>query len=463
MAESNSNLNIIVRVRDEAAAALSRLSNDISDLGGSLNFAGDKAGILAGALAAIGASVALKSAIDAFAEGQAQMAKFDAILKTLPPNLQGLRDRILELADTALIKFGFSNESAAISIARLLQATNDQAFAFQAFQAAMDLSRYKGIGLEEATQALIISFQGMPRLLKQFGIEVDDHASKETILAAVMKATAGQAEAYAGTLRGQFDIIGNTFQEFQKSVGGVFAPAIQWVLDGLKSWVVSMGGVNASVDRLRPVVVGFAAFMAGVFVVSMVAATVALWGFIAPFATILIALITLAAGIMLFVTLWQNNWEQARGILLYFVTGAKGLWSDLTNFIKNTFGDAMKWIHDQLDNILSFFQSVVATVSKPITTATSAVSGAASGIFNSLKGILGFAEGGIVTRPTLAMVGEGGEPEAIIPLSRMRAMGGGGVTVVLQGDFYTTAEVAERFGNEIARIIKNQLNLGIRA
>jgi hypothetical protein len=33
----------------------------------------------------------------------------------------------------------------------------------------------------------------------------------------------------------------------------------------------------------------------------------------------------------------------------------------------------------------------------------------------------GFAAGGIVTRPTLAMVGEGGEPEAIIPFSKMNA------------------------------------------
>jgi hypothetical protein len=33
--------------------------------------------------------------------------------------------------------------------------------------------------------------------------------------------------------------------------------------------------------------------------------------------------------------------------------------------------------------------------------------------------IPGFAAGGIVTRPTLAMVGEGGEPEAIIPFSKM--------------------------------------------
>jgi len=36
------------------------------------------------------------------------------------------------------------------------------------------------------------------------------------------------------------------------------------------------------------------------------------------------------------------------------------------------------------------------------------------------------AQGGIVTGPTLAMIGEGNEPEAIIPLSKLASMGFGG-------------------------------------
>jgi len=46
---------------------------------------------------------------------------------------------------------------------------------------------------------------------------------------------------------------------------------------------------------------------------------------------------------------------------------------------------------------------------------------------------IGHAAGGLVTRPHLAMVGEGGEPEMILPLSKvgdMLAAGGGGGTVV---------------------------------
>lgn len=40
------------------------------------------------------------------------------------------------------------------------------------------------------------------------------------------------------------------------------------------------------------------------------------------------------------------------------------------------------------------------------------------------SGIGGLAKGGIVTKPTLSFIGEGGEPEAVIPLSRLGNMGG---------------------------------------
>jgi hypothetical protein len=45
------------------------------------------------------------------------------------------------------------------------------------------------------------------------------------------------------------------------------------------------------------------------------------------------------------------------------------------------------------------------------------------GVIGFIGGLFGLAEGGIVTKPTLAMVGEGGEPEAVIPLSKMNNMG----------------------------------------
>jgi len=70
-------------------------------------------------------------------------------------------------------------------------------------------------------------------------------------------------------------------------------------------------------------------------------------------------------------------------------------------------------------------------------------------MFGEMSGIPGLAEGGIVTGPTLAMVGEGRGPEAVIPLDRLNEFtgGGGGVQVYgrIQGaDILLSSERATR-------------------
>lgn len=462
MADTNSNLQIVVKVRDEATASLRQLSNDVSDLGGSLNFAGDKAGMLAGALAAIGAATVLKNAIAAFAESEAQMARFDAIMKTLPPNLQQFREQILAVADDALLKFGFGNEEAALSLARLMQATKDSGFSFQAFQAAMDLARFKGIGLEEATQALILAFQGNARLLKQFGIDVDEHASKQTILAAVTRTLAGQTEAYSKTLAGSLAVGKEIIGEFSEALGAVFAPAIKFAIDWIKKKIEAMGGMQAAIEKLRPVITWLATFLATAFVVSAGLAVAALGAMIGVSAGVIAAIVALASVVTLFIELWRNNWEQARAIFELFKINVSAIWQNMTNFMRSTFGSAIDWIRGQLQNILDFFNYVLNLVTTPIKSAASGIANTYNKVVGSVKSILGFAEGGIVTKPTLAMIGEGGESEAVIPLSRLGQYGGGGgVNVYLQGDFFTDKEAAERWGNEIAKVIKYQIRLSL--
>lgn len=70
------------------------------------------------------------------------------------------------------------------------------------------------------------------------------------------------------------------------------------------------------------------------------------------------------------------------------------------------------------------------------------------GAFGMMSGIPMLASGGIVTSPTLAMVGEGGGPEAVIPLDRLNSfMGAGAVTVTgrIQGqDILLSNERASR-------------------
>ena len=65
---------------------------------------------------------------------------------------------------------------------------------------------------------------------------------------------------------------------------------------------------------------------------------------------------------------------------------------------------------------------LLAELNTPVSVSVPTVSG----------GIVPLAQGGIVTKPTLSLIGEGGEPEAVIPLSKMKETMGGGVTVNIQ-------------------------------
>jgi hypothetical protein len=62
-------------------------------------------------------------------------------------------------------------------------------------------------------------------------------------------------------------------------------------------------------------------------------------------------------------------------------------------------------------------------------------------------GIPKMAEGGIVSRPTLALIGEAG-PEAVVPLSKMGS-GGGDVNINVTGGLATSAEIGQSVVNAL--------------
>ncbi len=65
------------------------------------------------------------------------------------------------------------------------------------------------------------------------------------------------------------------------------------------------------------------------------------------------------------------------------------------------------------------------------------------------SGIPAMANGGIVTGPTLALIGEAG-PEAVVPLSQMGNMAtGGGVTINVTGGLSTSAEIGQSVVNAL--------------
>ena len=69
-------------------------------------------------------------------------------------------------------------------------------------------------------------------------------------------------------------------------------------------------------------------------------------------------------------------------------------------------------------------------------------------IVANLGGIPAMAEGGIVNKPTLALIGEAG-PEAVVPLSKMNAGGNGDVNINVTGGLATSAEIGQSVVNAL--------------
>jgi hypothetical protein len=97
-----------------------------------------------------------------------------------------------------------------------------------------------------------------------------------------------------------------------------------------------------------------------------------------------------------------------KGLPAKIAVAAGGMW----NGIKDSFRGAINWIIDRW-NGLSFSLPGVDVPGI----------GQVGGFSLDTPNIPRLASGGIVTRPTLALVGEAG-PEAVIPLSRAGGMGG---------------------------------------
>lgn len=79
------------------------------------------------------------------------------------------------------------------------------------------------------------------------------------------------------------------------------------------------------------------------------------------------------------------------------------------------FGNNIKATFAQVAQLLLKTAAIAATLSL----ITNAFGGNPISFLGAFKGLLGLADGGITTRPTLAMIGEADEREAIIPLSKL--------------------------------------------
>ena len=95
--------------------------------------------------------------------------------------------------------------------------------------------------------------------------------------------------------------------------------------------------------------------------------------------------------------------------------------------------------------VVNFIIKALNKISFEIPKWVPGIGGKGFGINIPLVNIPKLGHGAIVTRPTLALIGESG-PEAVVPLSGGRGMGG--VTVIVQGNVW---------GTDLEKIISNAL------
>ena len=169
------------------------------------------------------------------------------------------------------------------------------------------------------------------------------------------------------------------------------------------------------------------------------------------------------------VTLWKSASKDATSAVARgFNRVASGLGSTLSNLLagKNaaqSFGRTMvQALQGVLDQLLALIPKLA------IIKSIGAIAGISTGGITSIGGALtaaipGLAEGGIVTDSTLAMVGEGSESEAVMPLSKLEGMIGGsaqarggtvrsnGRAALSQGRIEIPVEVVDRAGRQGAR------------
>lgn len=142
------------------------------------------------------------------------------------------------------------------------------------------------------------------------------------------------------------------------------------------------------------------------------------------------------------------------GIVEGLVGGFNNLESEVNTFFGTAEGGLT--VVDRIRNAFDAFDRAIARVVERIREAWRAFKAfldLTSGKGGNLNlNVPQLAEGGIVTKPTLAMIGEGGESEAVIPLSKMSQFGFGSGGRGASGDATITINVNAGMGTDGARV-----------
>lgn len=212
--------------------------------------------------------------------------------------------------------------------------------------------------------------------------------------------------------------------------------AITALITWVTNWVKSFDGLKANIIAWWNSVLTTTKSVGD----AIGAAVKVMWDFIkGVFQTAFDAISLLATGWFTALKMMFNLFDTAAGAIWGQTwDGIKDKVGSVFEGVKGTVKEAINWIIDKLNFLIEKANSV---------------SGSLSGIginIPAIPSIPRLAKGGIVTKPTIAMIGEAGA-EAVVPLSQAAGTGfGGGITINMNGNFYGGAEeIAEMLLDKI--------------
>jgi hypothetical protein len=404
----------------------------LETVGQKASFALKKAAIPAAA-AIGGLAVALGGATKAAMEDQAAQVQLAGVLE---------RSAAATEQDIAATEAFISSLSRATAVAdddlrpalaQLVQATGSLEQSQQLLVQAQDISASTGKDLATVTDALSKAYNGNMRGLRALDASliplISDGLTFTEVMDVLAYTTGGAAADAAQTAEGRMRNLSIQIGEAKESIGAALLPVVAQLIDKLiplAEWVQQntqvvvilagvIGGLSAAVLAINA---AMKVYQATLVVVKVAQAAL---NFVMSANPIGVVILAIAALVAAFVIL-----EKKFGIV-----------SKAVEFLGEQF---YKWIINPLKQIIDLAGR-----------AASAVGAIAGGIGGAISAVIpGLAEGGIVTSPTLAMIGEGGEPEAVIPLSQLdRYGGGGGINITINS---TVAD--DRLGDVIVNALR---------
>jgi len=324
--------------------------------------------------------------------------------------------------------FSVADDDLRPAMASLVRSTGSVETAQSLMTTALDIASATGKDLETVTLALGKAANGQTAALTKLdpslkGV-IDSSSTLDDITNALAVSFGGAASTAANSFEGRMKGMTIALDETKESIGAALLPALLGLLNILKP-VADWAQENT---RVFLIIIG----VIGALATAVIAANVAMKIYEATLVLTKIATVALNA------VTSANPYVLVAGAVIALTAAMVYLEIKFQAMSRafDIFGNSIMVVTGPLGLLIGMLRKLVDL--------KDSIGNFDIGGIN----IPGFADGGIVTGPTLAMVGEKG-PEAIIPLSQLGSMGGGGVTVNVTGGLATSAEIGQAVVNAI--------------